>query len=108
VGQVREKFTSDVAGLTEWLFRKVRNHDPLSNRDTQVDGVARKAEHNTRGLPTQHRTRQRVVYANGEIWGEESETVQHVIYNLGNGKRFLFTVQEVGEDYELPKQKAVA
>lgn len=33
MGKVKEAFTDDGAGLAEWVYRKLRNHDPLSARD---------------------------------------------------------------------------
>lgn len=36
MGKVRQEIADDTASLAQWVFRKLRNHDPLSARDIPV------------------------------------------------------------------------
>ena len=93
MGKVREGLT-DIAGLTQWLGRKIANHHPMSVRS--------KVTENTRF------DRKTKVMQDGN-WqvGIVAENETQIIYVLADGRRFRFTVEEVDASEPMPDMVAV-
>ena len=85
MGKIRERFKDDVEGLAQWVGRKLRNHNPMSTRDTA--SVRRRVASIQVGIVAFDRNK--------------------VIYQLGDGRRFEMGVREMEADEELPKLVAV-
>jgi hypothetical protein len=85
MGKIRERFKDDVEGLAQWVGRKLRNHNPMSARDTA--SVRRRVASIQVGIVAFDRNK--------------------VIYQLGDGLRFEMGVREMEADEELPKLVAV-
>jgi hypothetical protein len=86
MGKIRERFKDDVEGLAQWVGRKLRNHNPMSQRVGRFS--------NERGRP-----RMQV----GIIAMDRTK----VVYELGDGRRFEMCVREIEADEETPKLVAV-
>jgi len=83
MGKIRERFKDDVEGLAQWVGRKLRNHNPMSQRV----GTTRLRPKMVVGIVAFDRTK--------------------VVYRLGDGRRFEMSVREVDADEELQKLVAV-
>ena len=85
MGKIRERFKDDVEGLAQWVGRKLRNHNPMSARDTA--SVRRRVASIQVGIVAFDRNK--------------------VIYALSDGRRFEMSVRELDTDEETPKLVAV-
>lgn len=84
MGKIRDRFSNDTEGLAQWVGRKLRNHNPMSERDKgMVEGHRKKVAH---GMKT----------------GILADDPTKVVYQMGNGRRFVLSVQEIPEGEELP------
>jgi hypothetical protein len=86
MGEIRERFKDDVEGLAKWVGRKVRNHNPMSQRVGRFSSERVRPKMQV-GIVALDRTK--------------------VVYELGDGRRFEMTVREMDHDEELPKLVAV-
>jgi hypothetical protein len=86
MGKIRERFKDDVEGLAQWVGRKLRNHNPMSQRV---------------GKTTMPRMWPKVQV--GIVAFDRNK----VIYALSDGRRFEMSVRELDTDEETPKLVAV-
>lgn len=84
-GKIRTHFGDDVLGLAQWVGRKVRNHDPMSERDK---GRARsnRLEQSPGGV------KHGVASVTMVNEGVESPVV---LYGMADGRLFEIQVREV-------------
>lgn len=84
MGKVHDKFPEDLEAVTQWLARKIKNHDPMSVR-----------EHAFKGSRT-------AVTARLQVVGKDT-----VMYSTCDGQRFKFVVSEVDPPTEPRPAKSV-
>ena len=82
MGKVKDAIVGDVEGLTEWVKRKLTNHDPMSVRDS-VKGGKRTIE-----------------------YAPHTNSALH--YCTADGKVFEIQVREVNQEARKPYRKAEA
>lgn len=93
IGKIRGRYASDAVGLTQWIARKFKNHDPMSERD----GSPGKAVQNKRG----HRSVKShfgdgTVHSVGEVFcGILASDPHKLRYGLKDGRVFEVTLREV-------------
>jgi hypothetical protein len=84
MGKVRGHIPDDAAALAQWVMRKVKNHDPMSQREA--------AGRNVSGMTP----------VLGRAKTKKTERVQHtegtteVLYTLDDGRAFKIEVTAVG------------
>ena len=93
MGKIREQFEGDmVAGLTQWVGRKLKNHDPMSAMDAGAT---------MRGIPVPRQINDAKVKPGQVYCGIVKGKRDTVRYGLQDGRVFEVTVREV-EDSEEP------
>lgn len=92
MGKVREHIKDDVQGLTQWIGRKLRNHNPMSARDGKVASI--KMTKKPEGYKP----------ATAHLLKDDPRTA---VYTLGNGRRFKLQVVEIPAEEELGEMLAV-
>ena len=90
-GKIRGRFDNDLIGFAQWVGRKIRNHDPMSERD----GLHLRGKNLARA--PKHRSVKDGKPEAGKLWvgmttmnGEPS-----VFYGLEDGRVFKLDVQQV-------------
>jgi hypothetical protein len=89
LGKIRGRYTNDVVGLAQWIGRKLRNHDPLSERDGG-------AERNAKGK-VRHRSMKDGTAKPGVLGVALYNTplVPMVFHSTEDGRVFRIMVEEV-------------
>ena len=101
IGKIRGRYEDDTTGLAQWVARKVRNHDPMSERD----GSPGKANQSKRGKRHVHDVSYAtpgVVYC-GTVDGKPNS----VVYGLSDGRAFEITVRQIPATEKMQKLIAV-
>jgi hypothetical protein len=88
IGKIRGRYLGDTEGLAQWVARKIKNRDPMSERDGSP-GQAVKNKVGRRFVKDGQHTRG-AVYC-GMIDGEPTR----LIYGLEDGRIFEMSVREV-------------
>jgi hypothetical protein len=92
MGKIREQFAGDmVAGLAQWVGRKLKNHDPMS----AMDGGAY-----VRGLKVSRQVQDAKVKPGQVYCGIVNGKRDTVRYGLQDGRVFEVTIREVDESEE--------
>lgn len=86
MGLVRGHIENDVAAMAQWVYRKIRNHDPMRQREAARPAQAKNYE--IRGGRVTKGKYERVAHVEG------SNIVE---YSLRTGQRFRLTVEEIDE-----------
>ena len=95
-GKLRNSGGDLRVGVVQWMGRKLRNHNPFAELvERQPKHLALRAQ--------QTNTKDGVVM----MRAADDEEFPSVIYRLADGRRFEFSVREVGEDEELGKLEAI-
>ena len=102
MGKVKSHLGHGSKALTQWVGRKVRNHDPMSAIDVTAGG------HTLRS--TQHRNVKDGQFVSGAVYCGiiDSPDRSTVIYGLANGRRFAITVTELDAEQGKPELVKVA
>ncbi len=95
-GKIRTRYDNDLIGFAQWVGRKIRNHDPMSERDT---GRGKRTYLNQDAKPKI-----------GEPFVAMVEHAEEpvVLYGMGDGRVYEIQVREVRpEAYAKTKLVAV-
>ena len=100
IGKIRGRYTDEVFGLAQWMGRKLRNHDPMSERDGSP-GEANKRKQGHRYVQD-GKVEKGIVYC-GVVAGSPNV----IRYGLIDGRIFEITVREIMDEESTPKLIAV-
>jgi hypothetical protein len=100
-GKIRNSIGNDTVGIAQWIGRKIRNHDPMTNRDRGLRGAG----------VIKHRALDTGKFPAGAAWvaiaAEAPASAPVVLYSMEDGRLFEVQVREVRRE-AYAQQKLVA
>jgi hypothetical protein len=103
MGKVRPAIPNDIEAMTQWIGRKLCNHNPMQHRDLH----SAKQSFLPRDVAKGQNLRDQVESPKAGAWVVDEGERNAVLYKMANGRRFTITINEVAADEEPPPLKSV-